>query len=106
MLTEVDLAELDQARTAGAYVVDVREPDEYAAGHVPGARLVPLGELGSRMSELPTGEPVYLICGSGGRSMRAAELLDAAGLDARSVAGGTGAWAQSGRPLQTGAADT
>jgi rhodanese-related sulfurtransferase len=103
MVTEVNLDELEQARATGATIIDVRESEEYAAGHVPSAQLMPLGVVPVRANELPTGEPVYVICGSGGRSYQAAEHMAAAGIDARSVAGGTNAWAREGRPLETGA---
>jgi rhodanese-related sulfurtransferase len=103
LVTEITLDELERARAAGATVIDVRESDEYAAGHVPGAQLMPLGVVPVRMNELPTAEPVYVICASGGRSYQAAEYLTDAGIDARSVTGGTGAWARSGRPVETGA---
>lgn len=103
MVTEVNLDELDQARASGATVIDVRESEEYAGGHVPGAQLMPLGVVPVRGNELSTHQPVYVICASGGRSYQAAEYLTRAGYDARSVAGGTGAWARSGRPLDTGA---
>jgi rhodanese-related sulfurtransferase len=102
MVTEVNLDELEQARATGATIIDVRESDEYAAGHVPGAQLMPLGVVPVRANELPTDRPVYVICGSGGRSYQAAEVLSGAGIDARSVAGGTNAWAGEGRPLETG----
>jgi rhodanese-related sulfurtransferase len=103
MVTEVNLDELEQTRATGATIIDVRESDEYAAGHVPGAQLMPLGVVPVRANELPTGEPVYVICASGGRSSQAAEFLTGAGVDARSVTGGTNAWARGGRPLETGA---
>jgi rhodanese-related sulfurtransferase len=103
MVTEVNLDELEQARATGATIIDVRESDEYTAGHVPGAQLMPLGIVPVRANELPTDQPVYVICGSGGRSYQAAEVLSGAGIDARSVAGGTNAWAGEGRPLETGA---
>jgi rhodanese-related sulfurtransferase len=63
-------------------VIDVREPYEFAAGHVPGARLVPMGRLPSRTGRLPRGVPVYVICASGNRSLAAADLLARAGVDA------------------------
>ncbi|MCW2679920.1 MAG: moeZ 4 [Frankiales bacterium] len=103
MLTTVTIEDLDAARTAGATILDVRESDEYAAGHVPGAQLLPLGLLPVRLQDLPRAEPVYLVCQSGGRSFQAAQLLDQAGLDARTVTGGTAAWTRSGRPVETGA---
>ncbi len=102
MVTEVGLQDLEQALAAGAPLLDVRESDEYAAGHVPGAQLVPLAVLPVRLPELPRDRTVYVVCQAGGRSAQAAELLERAGLDVRSVAGGTTAWAQSGRAVQTG----
>ena len=80
----------------GATVVDVREPGEYVAGHVPGATLVPMGQLASRLGELDKSRPVYVVCASGNRSAAMTDLLRAAGYDAYSVAGGTSAWARSG----------
>ncbi len=86
-----------------AFLIDVREPDEYAAGHVTTARLVPAGSLAGAAGSLPTDRTVYVICASGRRSLRAAAALVASGLDAVSVAGGTSAWVASGRPVATGA---
>jgi rhodanese-related sulfurtransferase len=77
-------------------VIDVREPSEYVAGHVPRADLVPLSRLGSSVAELPRGVPVYVICASGNRSLAAADFLARAGIDAWSVAGGTEAWRRAG----------
>jgi rhodanese-related sulfurtransferase len=85
-------------------VLDVRNPDEYVAGHVTGAVLIPLGELGARVGEVPEGDPLYVICAVGGRSLTAAQALVSAGYSAVSVAGGTKAWIQSGRPVVTGLA--
>lgn len=103
MIAEVELDDLDRARDTGAALVDVRESDEYAAGHVPGAQLMPLGVVPVRLHELPKDRPVYVICEAGGRSAQAAQLMNRAGIDARSVVGGTGAWIRSGRPVETGA---
>jgi rhodanese-related sulfurtransferase len=103
MTTEATLEELESARAAGAEVLDVRESDEYAEGHVPSARLMPLGIVPVRAHELPAGTPVYVICASGARSAQAAQILQQAGVDARTVADGTNAWIRSGRPVETGA---
>lgn len=102
MLREVSLEELDAARRGGGRVIDVRESHEYVEGHVPGAELMPLRIVPARVQDLPRSRPVYVICASGGRSAQAADHLRRAGIDARSVAGGTTAWIRSGRPLATG----
>lgn len=82
-------------------VVDVREPWEYRQGHVPGAILIPLGQLSSRMSELDPERPVAVICASGNRSQSAALLLGQKGFrTVYNVSGGTGAWQYSGLALE------
>jgi rhodanese-related sulfurtransferase len=83
-------------------VIDVRNPDEYEQGHLPGAQLVPLPELADRVDELPTGQPLYLVCAVGGRSLRACELLTGRGFDVTNVAGGTKAWIQADQPVTIG----
>ena len=103
MVTEVDLVAFAAAHADGAFVIDVREPHEYVAGHVPGARLMPLGRLPHHAGELPAGEPVYVICASGNRSLTAAQSLARHGIDARSVRGGTGGWQARGLPVIRGA---
>lgn len=101
-MREVDLRSFAAAHAEGAIVIDVREQWEYVSGHVPGARLVPLGRLPGELAGLPRTGPVYVICASGNRSLAAAGYLARAGVDAWSVAGGTGAWARSGGPLVRG----
>jgi rhodanese-related sulfurtransferase len=99
--TEIDV-DTFAARRSGAYMIDVREPDEYVAGHVPGAELMPLGSLPLHTGDLPRGRTVHVICASGNRSLRAVQALARAGIDAVSVTGGTTAWVRSGRPVITG----
>lgn len=100
---EISVDALAAARDTGeATVLDVRNPDEYAEGHIPGARLIPLPELGDRLAEIPTDRQVHVVCQSGGRSAQGAALLAAAGIDAVSVTGGTKGWIDSGRPTTTG----
>lgn len=101
-MSDVTIAEFGAAHADGAIVVDVREPAEYVGGHVPGAVLMPMGQLPSRLAELDRTRPVYLICESGARSSSMASFLARAGFDVRSVAGGTAAWLQAGRPVITG----
>jgi len=101
-MREIDQRTFAAAHRDGALVIDVREPFEYAEGHVPGARLMPLGQLSSRVGDLPRNVPVYVVCASGNRSLAAAGFLATAGIDAWSVAGGTGAWIRSGHPVTRG----
>jgi rhodanese-related sulfurtransferase len=95
-VTVQELAALDDA-----YVLDVREPEEYAEGHVPGAVLMPMGSVPARYEELPQGETVYVVCAVGGRSMQVARYLDQAGYDVRNVAGGTRDWIAAGFPVES-----
>jgi len=83
---------------ADAVLVDVREQDEWDAGHAPDAVHIPMGELPDRLGELPEGD-VHVVCRSGGRSARASAWLQQNGVDAVDVAGGMGAWLEAGRPL-------
>lgn len=96
---EIDVHELARLRDDGIELIDVREPDEYATAHVPGARHIPLGEVPERMGEVPTEGTVYVICARGGRSAKAVEHYRAAGIDAVNVAGGTLAWIDAGQPV-------
>ena len=97
-IPEIDVDELDRRCAAAGpddlTLIDVREPDEYAQAHVPGAMLVPLGTLPDHVEELPEGT-LYVICRSGARSYRAAEWLAAQGRTSVNVAGGTLAWLES-----------
>jgi rhodanese-related sulfurtransferase len=85
-----------------AFVLDVREGLEYVQGHVPGAVLIPMSQLANRVTEVPRDRQVHVICRSGNRSASMTTFLERAGVDAVNVAGGTDAWARSGRPLVTG----
>jgi rhodanese-related sulfurtransferase len=81
-------------------VVDVREAHEYAAGHVPGAVLVPMSVLPVRVDEIPRDRTVYVVCAVGGRSGQVVAWLAQQGYDAVNVAGGTQAWQLSGYPVE------
>ncbi|WP_216854593.1 rhodanese-like domain-containing protein [Rhodococcus opacus] len=102
VMREIEIGEFADAWAAGAPVIDVREPWEYRNAHVPGAQLLPLGQLGDRVTEIPAGAVVYVICASGNRSVQGARILMTAGRPAVSVAGGTSGWAAAGRLLDTG----
>ena len=85
-----------------AVVIDVREADEFVAGHVPGAQLLPMSQITARVDELDRSRPLYVLCAVGQRSAAVVEYLLHAGFDAYNVAGGTYAWQRAGRPLETG----
>jgi rhodanese-related sulfurtransferase len=82
-----------------AWLLDVREADEWAAGHVPGATHIPLGQLGARTGELPQDGEIYVICRTGMRSARVTVALNRAGWQALNVAGGMQDWVAAGRPM-------
>jgi rhodanese-related sulfurtransferase len=84
---------------ADAYLLDVREADEWAAGHAPGALHIPLGDLNARHTEIDRGPAVYVICRSGKRSDRAARALAGAGWQVHNVADGMIGWHAAGRPM-------
>ena len=80
-------------------LIDVREPDEFAAGHVPGAVNLPMSTIGEHLDELPDGA-FDVICQAGGRSARVVQALEARGHDATNVEGGTGEWIAAGYPVE------
>ena len=92
----------DAIRTgSGGILVDVREPEEWATGHVPNARHIPLRDLPARLETLPRSTPLYLICRSGARSHRAAAYLKQAGFERPiNVRGGMLAWERAGLPVE------
>ena len=99
----IDVNQLRQGLTAqpAPFLLDVREPWEYEAGHVPGARLIPLAELEDRVNEVPRDRPILAICHSGQRSLAAAGYLIQLGYSAVSnVDGGTAAWIERGYPVE------
>lgn len=102
MTPEIALPEFAAAHADGGFVLDVREPQEYVAGHVPGAVPVPLAQVLSRRSELPSDRRIHVICASGNRSKTATDWLRSSGVDAVSVAGGTSGWITAGRPVVRG----
>jgi rhodanese-related sulfurtransferase len=85
----------------GAFLLDVREPDEWTAGHAPGATHVPLGELSARVDEVPKDRPIVAVCRVGGRSGKAAQALAASGYDVVNLDGGMQAWDAAGQPVVT-----
>lgn len=99
---EIEVVEAARRRAEGCPVIDVREVHEYVEAHVPGAVLIPLGEVVERSDEVSATGQVLIICRSGGRSHKAAEHLRTLGIDAVNVAGGTMAWIEAGHPVVVG----
>lgn len=95
---EIDVTDAARlADTDQVVLLDVREPDEWSAGHAPQAIHLPLGKLD--VSALPEGAPVIAVCRSGNRSARAAQALAAAGVTVQNMTGGMTAWAAAGLPV-------
>jgi rhodanese-related sulfurtransferase len=100
---EISVAEAAASRDAGAFVLDVRQPEEWQEIHVPGATLIPLAELESRLNEVPKDKEIVVMCRSGNRSKTGAEILMKAGYqDVSSMAGGITDWSAKGYPTTTG----
>ena len=98
---DIAVAEAARRWEEGALLLDVREADEWAAGHVPGAVHIPLSELSQRVAEVPTDEAVLVICRSGNRSQEGRDILLAAGHSpVSSVDGGVRAWRDAGLPYE------
>jgi rhodanese-related sulfurtransferase len=96
---EVSAEEANRLLETGALLLDVREADEWQAGHAPHAVWMPLGEVQGRAGELPRDRPIAVICRSGGRSLAATEALVAWGYDAVNVDGGMRQWAVEDLPV-------
>jgi rhodanese-related sulfurtransferase len=100
---EVSVEEALALRESGAFVLDVRQPDEWAAGHIPDATLIPLGDLSARIAEVPTDRQVLVVCRSGNRSAQGRDILLGAGYPSvTSMAGGMNDWTAAGYPTTTG----
>jgi rhodanese-related sulfurtransferase len=81
------------------HLLDVREDDEWAAGHIDGAQHIPLGELSARLGELPKERTIVAVCRSGGRSEAAVRGLRKLGYEAENLEGGVNAWDRAKLPL-------
>ncbi|CAN5240621.1 MAG: thioredoxin [Nocardioides sp.] len=98
---EMGLDDFAAAHAQGGFVLDVREPSEFAAGHVPGAVNVPLQQMPGALADLPVGERLHVICESGGRSRQAVSYLTAQGYDAVNISEGTSGWRQRAWPTES-----
>ncbi len=100
---EISVSEAKAMQDAGAYMLDVREQAEWNELHMPGATLIPLGQLASRLNELPKDKPVVVVCRSGNRSAQGRDILASNGFSSvTSMAGGMQDWQSAGLPTVTG----
>lgn len=100
---EISVAQAKEKYDSGAFLLDVRQPEEWNEYHVPGATLIPLGELASRVDELPKDREIVVVCRSGNRSQEGRDILLNAGFDqVTSMAGGLIDWRAAGYPIVSG----
>jgi len=100
---EISVAQAKEKYDSDAFVLDVRQPEEWDQVHIPGATLIPLGELQSRLSEVPKDKEVVVVCRSGNRSQEGRDILLNAGFEnATSMAGGMNQWSAAGYPTVSG----
>jgi rhodanese-related sulfurtransferase len=99
-MIDVTQLNVDEAASAsGAFLLDVREDDEWDAGHAPTANHIPLSDVPDHLADLPQDRQILCVCRSGGRSNRAAAYLADRGFATANVAGGMQAWAAAGLEL-------
>lgn len=99
MTATISLADFISRYHDGAMLIDVREPDEYAAGHVPGAILAPMSSIDDHLAAIPRGEDVFVICQAGRRSLAMTDLMRRHGIRAISVDEGTSGWIAAGQTV-------
>ena len=95
----VPVADIPVDLSDSVVLLDVREDDEWALGHAPGAVHIPMGDVPARMDELDMDAELYVVCRQGGRSIRVVEYLNTVGFEAVNVSGGMVSWQKLGRPL-------
>jgi len=100
---EISVGQASAKRDAGAFVLDVRQPDEWTIVHIPGATLIPLDQLASRANELPHDQEIVVVCHSGNRSAQGRDILRGVGFtQVTSMAGGMVQWEAAGLPTVSG----
>jgi rhodanese-related sulfurtransferase len=98
---EISTAEAYAKYQGGAFVLDVREQEEWDQGHIPNTTLIPLGSLASRLDEVPRDQEVVVVCRSGNRSQEGTQILRQAGFEqVSSMSGGVRDWAAAGYPFE------
>lgn len=100
---EISVDQAAQMRNQGAFILDVREPSEWTQFHIPGATLIPLGDLPNRLKEVPKDRQVVVVCRTGHRSAQGRDILMKAGFtNVTSMAGGVTQWQTQGLAIATG----
>lgn len=100
---EISVQEAASKRDAGAFILDVRQPEEWNEFHIPDSTLIPLGELAARVNELPRDQEIVVVCRSGNRSAQGRDILLNAGFtQVTSMAGGVTQWKAAGYPTVSG----
>lgn len=110
-IEEIDLATLGDdvdvetvaavRQNPAVFLLDVREPDEYAAGHIPSITLIPSGEVADRLAELPRDKEIIVTCRTGNRSAQVASMLRDQGFtNVHNMTGGIVAWQEAGYPVE------
>ena len=101
--SEINVSQASDLRAQGAFILDVRQPEEWTQFHIPGATLIPLGDLPNRLNEVPKDKEVVVVCRTGHRSAQGRDILKNAGFTkVTSMAGGVTQWQTAGLPLATG----
>lgn len=100
---EISVEQVHQLYQEGVFLLDVRQPEEWAEFHIPNTTLIPLGDLPNRLNEVPQDQQIVVVCRSGNRSQEGREiLLNAGWTDVKSMAGGVNAWRSAGYPITSG----
>jgi len=100
---EINVSEAAAKQNQGAFMLDVRQPEEWEQGHISGATLIPLGDLSARLEEVPKDQDVVVVCRSGRRSAEGRNILREAGFtQVTSMAGGMAEWQAQGLPVVSG----
>ena len=101
--SDISVNDVSKKMGGDAFILDVRQPDEYVQGHVPGAVLIPLDTLPNRLSEVPKDKEIIVVCRTGVRSAQGRDILKDAGFEnVHSMTGGITAWIKQGYPVVTG----
>lgn len=101
--SEVSVSEAVAKRESGAFILDVRQPEEWNEAHIPNSTLIPLDQLPDRINELPKDQEIVVVCRSGNRSAQGRDiLLDAGFASVTSMAGGLNEWKEAGYPTVSG----